>query len=134
MRSTYGPQTDKAGGGPYDLTYLEDLIDRTFNSTMEAYIRRFNKELFFTKHLDWRDEWEYRWVLRTDIGQPMFVSILDCLHAVILGNDCKEKTNEEIHRICNSQSIPVFRAYLHGWALSVFEYSSDETATSLNGL
>lgn len=138
LSTTHGPVSDP-GVGPYDITYWEDIYDYGLANVIDSHIRRFNKELFFTKHLEWRDEWEYRWVYRSDSSDPAFIPIVDCLNAVLLGSDCPKDISERIIAICRTHSIPVYRAHWHGWAVSVFGNLLDdgfdsENIVSLNGL
>lgn len=137
LSTTYGPCLET--NGPYELAYWEDIVNNDLPRVIEPHIKRYNKELFFTKHLDWRDEWEYRWVYRSSDGQPVFISIADCLDAVLLGSECPIKESREIADICTKHSVPVHRIYWHGWAVSVFEEPLNdalrsETVLSLNGL
>lgn len=121
----------------YDLTYLEDFLDNGVDATLEPHISRHHKTLFFTKHLDWRDEWEYRWVLRAAETPPL-IPVLNCLAAVLLGSDCRPPDTEEIVRLCTARNIPLFSTVWHGWAFSMFPYTHPEIAgqevLSLNGI
>jgi hypothetical protein len=112
--------------GGYDLLYLEDYVEYGLAKVMETHIRLFNRELFFTKHLDWRDEWEYRWVLRRNDSSPVFIPIRSCLRAVILGHDCSEAVSEKIIEQCRTINVPVHRAHWQGWTLSLLPNALDD--------
>jgi hypothetical protein len=138
LSTTYGPHS-VAGSGPYDLVYWEDILDQGLASVLEPHIGRYHKELFFTKHLDWRDEWEYRWFYRSKNNEPIYVPVASCLSAVILGSDCPKDMSERIIDLCRPHNIPVFRAHWHGWSVSLFGNLLDkgfdsENMVSLNGL
>ena len=113
-----GPSS-RSPSGCYDLVYLEDYVQRGISNAMEDHIRRFQKDLFFTKHQDWRDEWEYRWIARVENDTPYLIPIADCLHAIILGQDCPPEITEEIVQFCRAKNTPVHRAIWHGWQLSL---------------
>ena len=137
LSTTYGPRAGTEG--PYELAYWEDIVESGVASVMEPHIKRFHKELLFTKHLDWQDEWEYRWVYRSDDGQPVLISVAESLKAVLLGSDCSVDDSRKIADLCTGLSLPVLRVYWHGWAVSIFEEPlndklKSETALSLNGI
>jgi len=111
--------------GGYDLVYLEDYVKYGLDKVIESHIRLFQRELFFTKHQDWRDEWEYRWVLRSENDSPLFVSIRDSLRAVILGHDCPEDMTKRIIELSRVSKTPVHRAHWHGWTLSLLPNQLD---------
>lgn len=138
LSTTYGPRSS-ASSGPYELVYWEDIVDRGLANIIEPHIRRFHRELFFTKHLDWRDEWEYRWVYRSNGDEPVSIPIANCLNAVLLGSDCSTDLSRRIVELCRIYEIPVYRANWHGWAVSIFgnlldESFDSENIASLNGL
>lgn len=118
LNTVRGPNSHLPRGG-YDLVYLEDYVKYGLSKVMESHIRLFHKEMFFTKHQDWRDECEFRWVLRSENDTPLFVPISDCLHAVILGHDCPDDMTERIIELCRASNIPVYRAHWQGWTLTI---------------
>lgn len=130
LRTTTGPN-----GGAYHIKYLDDILDTGIPNTMDPHIDKFNEELFFTKHIDWRDEWEYRWVLRSKNDSPVFVSIIDCIKAVIVGNECPVKETQEIIEACSTTGIPIYKLLQHGWSMSLMPIDTDEeNVISLNGI
>lgn len=54
LDSSYGSNAD--GLDPYSVAYLEDVFHYGVEPVVEAHINRFHNQLFFTKHVDWRDE------------------------------------------------------------------------------
>jgi Protein of unknown function (DUF2971) len=138
LSTTYGPNSVESIGA-YDLVYWEDILDRGLVNVLEPHIKQFHKELFFTKHIDWRDEREYRWVYRSNNNEPIYVPIANCLDAVLLGSDCPKDTSRIIIDLCRPHNIPVCRVHWHGWAVSVFQGLLDDdfdfkNIFSLNGL
>jgi hypothetical protein len=118
LNTTQGPISDPPIG-EYDLAYLEDFVESGLPNAMKNHIRTFHRALFFSKHQDWRDEWEYRWVGRSANEKPALVSIRDCLNAVIVGHDCPENITEKIIESCRETGTPVHRAHWQGWMLSL---------------
>ncbi len=124
-------------GGPYDIAYLEDVGAAGLEAVMEPHIARFRNELFFTKHFDWRDEWEYRWVVRSEEDSPLFVPIDTALKAVLVGQDCPPQQVTRLVDACKVSRVGVHRVFWHGWAVSMFGDLLDPAGTdgiSLNGI
>lgn len=105
--------------GPYDLFYLEDYVRDGMAGVMENHIRRFNRELFFTKHQDWRDESEYRWIARVTKSAPTLIDIRDSLNAVILGHDCPGDVAAKVVDLCKITRTPVYQLHWQGWMMSI---------------
>ena len=136
----YGPVSYlKTVSGPnskaYDIQYLDDILNNSVSNVIEPHLDKYNKELFFTKHIDWQDEWEYRWVFRSKDNTPILISISDCITAVIVGNECTEKDTSDIISICSTLGIPVLKLLQHGWSMSLLPIDTDEqNVISLNGV
>jgi hypothetical protein len=122
-------------GNAYHIKYLDDILKDGIASVIEPHIDEFNKELFFTKHIDWRDEWEYRWVFRSKDGKPKLIPITDSIRAVIVGNECPAKETRDILSNCSSHGIPVYKLFQHGWSMSLMPiHTAEENVISLNGI
>ena len=125
LKTVQGPSSHPSRGG-YDLVYLEDYVEYGLPRIMESHLRLFQKDLFFTKHDDWRSEWEFRWVLRSKNDDPVFVPLGDCLHAVILGHDCPAEMTQKIIELCQVSNTPVHRANWQGWTLIILPNALNE--------
>jgi hypothetical protein len=55
---------------------------------------------FFRKNKDWENEAEYRWIVRGDTNDPVFIPIQDALQAILLGTDLPIERLGEIHDYC----------------------------------
>lgn len=131
----HAPSTQ--GGDPWAIAYLEDVISQGLPAVMEPHIERFHNALFFTKHIDWRDEWEQRWVVRANDDAPIFVPIRPALRAVLIGQDCSSALLQRIVEICSGTKISVHRIYWHGWAFSIFGNllePAEKNVISFNGM
>ncbi|ACT59037.1 DUF2971 domain-containing protein [Hirschia baltica] len=71
----------------------------------QYHVEKHYRELLFTKHLDWRDENEYRIMLYGQSKDPIFVPFFDALKYVVLGSKCEGQTREKIVDFCCSTSI-----------------------------
>lgn len=59
-----------------------------------------HRELFFSKHLDWRDENEYRIMLYGKSQGDVLASISGALKHVVLGSKCAGETRENVISAC----------------------------------
>jgi len=122
-------------GDAYHIQYLDDILDKDIASVMEPHIEKHNKSLFFTKHLDWRAEWEYRWVLRSTDDAPILIPITSSIKGIILGNECTANDTKDILAICSELTILVFKLFQHGWSMSLMPTDAkEENVISLNGI
>lgn len=130
LKTVTGPNSDA-----YHIQYLDDILKNGTPNVIEPHIDKYNKELFFTKHIDWQDEWEYRWIFRSKDDTPILISIADCIKAVIVGNECTAKDTGKIVSICATLGIPVTKLLQHGWSMSLMPIDTDEkNVISLNGV
>lgn len=81
--------------------YLEDYLhDR--NGYLDNHIKTNLEELFFTKQIAWRDELEYRWVMRSRASKyHIDISIIDCLELVIIGSSMSVENEKIISDLCS---------------------------------
>jgi hypothetical protein len=125
-------------GDPYGIVYLEDIENRGLEAMIDGLVMQHHRHLFFTKHLDWRDECEFRWVVRSKDRQPLFVPITHALRGILIGQDCcSDEHQDKLLALCRSAGVPIHRVYWHGWAMSVFgDPREDEVSDplSLNGI
>ena len=130
LKTVTGPSSNA-----YNIQYLDDILKNGISKEVEPHIDTHNKELFFTKHIDWQDEWEYRWVFRSKDNAPKLISIADSIQAVIVGNECTEKDTSDIVSICATLGIPVIRLLQHGWSMSLMPIdTAEKNVISLNGI
>lgn len=98
---TWGEKTSAA----YAL-YVEDLLSSR-DGYINHHIKTFYHELFFLKQQAWRDEFEYRWILRGIIDGSIDIDLTDSLHAVVLGSAVLPDTVKNVVSICKGHNIPV---------------------------
>jgi hypothetical protein len=133
--TTHGPSGNP--DDPFGIRYLEDIESQGLEPILEAHIGRFGKHLFLTKHSDWQQEWEYRWVVRSSPGTPVYVPMSSALRAVIVGQECSSDGLAEILRGAANLHVPVYRIFWRGWAAhfsgNLLE-GRESNARSLNGI
>ena len=128
--STWAPEP-----AAYQISYLEDIFQKGMDGALESHIHAHSDALFFSKHLDWRDEWEYRWVFRSDNLEPIYIPIEKCIKGIVVGEDCLPDRAMEISRLCQQKNIPLFRLHQHGWTLSALPAdATEENIISLDGV
>lgn len=73
-----------------------------------------HQELFFSKHIDWANESEFR-LVRTDLSpSPFYLDVSDALNGVFLGDAFPEERGPALRAILEPfASIPVFRLRFH---------------------
>lgn len=72
----------------YTTNDIEELTNTKINEFKDIY--------FFTKHFDWSNEYEYRYVIIHDSNEYAFVPILEALEGIIFGVNVSEKHKKEI--------------------------------------
>lgn len=125
------------GDHPYGVVYLEDVHHLGLDAMLKPMVRASHNEFFFQKHIDWRDEEEYRWVAFSEDGVRLAIPAMPALRAVFVGADCSDTTIERIVELCRPHEVPVHRIFWHGWAVSMFGNLLEEIpaeAISLNGV
>lgn len=73
-------------GNPFILDF-DGIQSRGMNSIVQHHIRHYWKPLFFEKLLDWRDEYEYRWILWDTEHVEHLFAYRASLVGVLLGPD-----------------------------------------------
>jgi len=69
-----------------------------------------NKRIYyFRKHLDWKDESEYRIVLINDSENERLIDIGDCLKALIIGSKTPKPYFESLSSLCDAFDISLFQ-------------------------
>jgi hypothetical protein len=64
----------------------DELTQLGIDKFAKAHVQRYWKELFFTKAEDWKQEREFRWLVRGDGDEDFLVDIRDSLVGILLGD------------------------------------------------
>lgn len=112
-RVTYGNILGAIQGSP-DLAYpfclqYSDIEKSGLAAVVDDHVHRFHREIFFRKHLNWRDECEYRWVFRGRAKELRYIAIEEALRAVIVGIDCSEVYLPSFRELCCNREITLHK-------------------------
>jgi hypothetical protein len=94
-----------------DINNIKDI-----NEFANEYVRGWVKEIFFTKHVDYRDENEYRIVVHDPNNSFKYLdNIVNCFKAVLLGDRFNLVYQKLIRGFCDELNIECKRVkWLHG--------------------
>jgi hypothetical protein len=103
--------------GILDVVRLPDNYDSNLEIQINNHIQKYNTELYFTKNLDWKDEFEYRIVYLGKDESPMDVDFQNSLKGLVVGDDFpkvyyhvldhfRDKYNFEVRHISWEMGIP----------------------------
>jgi hypothetical protein len=81
------------------------------DAVMRQKLAKFHQTYFFQKALDWKHEYEYRWVLLGNKSTPEFIYVdtFLSLKYIILGMDCAEAYHPSLTFIGEERAIPIGR-------------------------
>ena len=89
------PRGHRREGNPF-LINCDELRSRGIDPTIKRHIRTFYKEIFLEKAVDWRDEFEYRWIIRDKSYEQLFVPFEDALRGIVVGPDFPTELNHSM--------------------------------------
>lgn len=115
----------------YDVKYYHNALHLEYRYFKECglekylydvYFKRFKNELFFTKALDWRDEYEYRWVLACKEEKEVYIPIGESLKYICVGANFPKvyemllaqlnlKYKSKLQRIYWNNGLPVIQLF-----------------------
>lgn len=81
--------------GDYKIN-VDYLEEHGFDHYASAHFQTFHKRLFFQKLLDWINETEYRWVIATDVTEPIYVDVQDSLVGIVFGDNAEEDSVDKV--------------------------------------
>lgn len=76
---------------------------------LDRHIREFHRELYFTKALDWRDEQEWRWLIRTETAGFETIEVEAALRGIVIGVDCPGSYDPSFRALAKGLDVPAFR-------------------------
>lgn len=110
--------------------YLEDWCkDR--EGYFDFHVSNYSEQLFFLKHKDWRDESEYRWIVRSRAGSQFFVDISKALVRVIVGHEMSEPDLYYVKSQCAAIGVPVHRVIWNSEGSLSVDLSEPDAASTL---
>jgi len=93
------------------------FIINGFEHTIRHQIEKYHEEYYFTKHIDYRDENEFRLVVISDEECPLELPIQDSLRGVIVGIDSPKRTWPVVQKLsigCNEKAKCGFMSWQNG--------------------
>lgn len=88
--------------------YFEDWL-KDERGYLDYHIFYYHTPLFFSKYSGWRDEHEYRWVLRGDDDKGVFADFEAALVKVVVGSDICPDMCKKIFDWCCENDVPIHR-------------------------
>ena len=80
---------------------------------VEKHLDLFYKQLFLQKDTDWKDENEYRWIIKTNNMNPEYVTINKSIRAVFLGIEFPQVYESLIIDLASRLDTPIYRIKWH---------------------
>lgn len=111
--------------------YIEDWRKEK-EGYFDFHLNSYFKNMFFAKHSDWRDEKEYRWIIRSRKGVTPLVDISKALVKVVVGHEISEPDLYYVIGQCQSLGIPVHRVIWNLRGGLSEDLSRDDVERSLN--
>lgn len=85
-----------------------ELKDSTFEQVVENKIINFSDIYYFSKHPDWKEENEYRFLVRADSGADLTLKLDGILESIILGIEAEEILSKSIDIMLNKfNELPI---------------------------
>ncbi len=127
----YGPieycdLANKNNGLAFEITYVEDVLDLGMDRFVNKLLTKYSKEYYFTKDIDWQNEWEYRWVCYSEKEKEILIPITDCIEEIIIGQDCTFENITKIQNLTSVEKIPLNILYHQGRTINLFPFPSKD--------
>lgn len=92
----------------YTRAYTLNLNDNnSINEIISKKMDKYYKEYFFSKHYDWIQENEFRYVINSDEKNFFYISINESLEKIVLGNNVDPKKKKEIKKLLDKSELEV---------------------------
>lgn len=118
------------GSGPEGID-LDQVKEFGADAVALRYSDTHQKELFFSKHIDWANESEFR-LVRTDLSlSPFYLDISDALNGVFLGDEFPADRVPALRAILEPMgSIPTFQLRFHNRRLACYPFELAGSTTA----
>ena len=101
----------------------EDIDNHGLTNCLVIQRERYHKTFFFSKALDWQQEFEYRWIAIGGKNEPEFVPITTAIAGVVVGVDFPNEDLPYLLKLCEKLKLPVARiGWNHGIPLLKYHY------------
>lgn len=104
------------------LLFSEDSsLDIDINEYIFDHITRHREEIFLMKHVDYRDEDEYRLYVIDNRNNDCFCNISDSIVAVILGDRFPDVYEEVVRNLCGDMGVACYRYRFRNFRSSIVQ-------------
>ena len=87
----------------------KEIDERGIEAALQSHRDHYSDVFFFQKNKDWENESEFRWIVRGDTNDPIFINIKSSLRAILVGSFFPEERLEELHTYCSTYDTHVAR-------------------------
>ena len=91
----------------------DTILDHGLDAAVERHLDLFYEKLFLQKDADWRDENEYRWIIKTQDMKPEYVSITSSIRGIFLGIDFPTVYESLAVKCAKELKTPLYRVKWH---------------------
>ncbi len=88
----------------FQLSY-KSIQRNGLEKTLEDHTDKHFDAIFLRKNLDWANEWEYRWILKSKSNGHEFVSVVDAIKAVFVSIDFPRERLVDLKGYCENLRI-----------------------------
>ena len=113
--------TDGIPFDPYAIFY-EKLLNDGFNNYLYNHIKLHFKSLYYTKHTNWSEENEERYVLINESDNNIFFPIQNSLKGIIITEDFPKEKLDELINVCTRNNLQLQKIIWRGWSTSLFPF------------
>ena len=91
----------------------DTISDHGLDAAVEKHLDLFYEKLFLQKDADWKDENEYRWIIKTQDMKPEYVSITSSIRGIFLGIDFPTVYESLAIKCAKELKTPLYRVKWH---------------------
>ncbi|WP_299926891.1 DUF2971 domain-containing protein [uncultured Nocardioides sp.] len=123
-------RTVSLGAGPEGIDLLQ-VQEFGADAAALRYSETHHQELFFSKHMDWSNESEFR-LVRTDLSpSPFYLDIADALNGVFLGDEFPTERIPALQAVLGPlASVPTFQLRFHNRRLWCYPFELGSTSNA----
>lgn len=133
LNSGLGPEIHSNGIpiDPYAIFY-EKLIKDGFDNYFHNHIKIHFKSLYYTKHSNWNEENEERYVLIDNSDSNIYFPIKNSLKKIIITEDFPKERLNNLISLCAYNNLELLKISWRGWSTSLLSYSQPNNQLSLS--
>jgi len=94
---------------PIDMTNIHKLNKKGIETRLRNHFIEKYEEIFLRKSRDWENEYEFRWLVHRRRDSPEYISIVDILEEVLVGDEFPQKWWAKLFKRCKELRVPLKR-------------------------